>query len=45
MSDFALFLLGPSQAVIEGETVSGFATDKIRALLAYLAIEADKPHR
>jgi DNA-binding SARP family transcriptional activator len=30
--------------VLDGEPVSGFATDKAHALLAYLVVEADRPH-
>ncbi len=30
---------------MNGEPVTDFATDKARALLAYLAVEADRPHR
>ncbi|MFW2338730.1 MAG: AfsR/SARP family transcriptional regulator, partial [Acidimicrobiia bacterium] len=38
-------LLGPLQVSLAGEPVSNFVSDKARALLAYLAIEANKPHR
>jgi predicted ATPase/DNA-binding SARP family transcriptional activator len=33
------------QVRVGGKPVTGFATDKARALLAYLAVEADHPHR
>jgi predicted ATPase/DNA-binding SARP family transcriptional activator/uncharacterized protein HemY len=45
MPTLSLSLLGPLQAALDGELVTGFATDKTQALLAYLAIEADHPHR
>jgi predicted ATPase len=45
MTRLLLSLLGPFQAILDGEPVTDFATDKTRALLAYLAVEADHPHR
>ena len=39
----ALKLLGPFQVTLDGQAVE-FATDKVRALLAYLALESDGPH-
>lgn len=45
MSQFTLSLLGPFEAALDQQTISNFATDKIRALLAYLAMEAGQPHR
>jgi DNA-binding SARP family transcriptional activator/predicted ATPase len=36
--------LGPLQATLDGQLVSGFKSNKVRALLAYLAVEADRPH-
>ena len=44
MSRLSLYLLGPFQAVLEGRPVVGFRSDKARALLVYLAVEADRPH-
>jgi WD40 repeat protein/DNA-binding SARP family transcriptional activator len=38
-------LFGPFEVALDGEPVTGFVTDKARALLAYLAVEADRPHR
>src|SRR5690349_19954803 len=38
-------LLGTFQVAVHGTAVTGFRTDKMRALLAYLAVEADRPHR
>ena len=45
MSQLALSLLGSFHVTLGGEPLTTFATDKARALLAYLAIEADHPHR
>jgi len=38
-------LLGPFDVTLDGEPVTSFATDKVRALLAYLAMNPDQPHR
>ncbi|MBV7332531.1 winged helix-turn-helix domain-containing protein [Chloroflexi bacterium TSY] len=38
-------MLGTFQARLEGEATSAFDSDKTSALLAYLAIEAGRPHR
>src|SRR5690349_14595049 len=43
MSQLTLFLLGPLQAQLDGQPLAGLAYDKVRALLAYLAVEA-RPH-
>jgi WD40 repeat protein/DNA-binding SARP family transcriptional activator len=45
MALLSIRLLGPFQVTLDGEPVSGFVSDKARALLAYLAVEADRPHR
>ena len=45
MAHLALHLLGPFQVLLDGQPVSGFESAKVRALLAYLAVEADRPHR
>lgn len=45
MAQLALSFLGPWQVTLAGEAVTGFKYDKVRALLAYLAVEADRPHR
>jgi predicted ATPase/DNA-binding SARP family transcriptional activator/Tfp pilus assembly protein PilF len=45
MARLSISLLGPIQVTLDGEPVTDFATDKARALLAYLAVEADRPHR
>src|SRR5689334_16519712 len=40
-----LWLLGTFQVALHGSEVTGFRTDKMRALLAYLCLEAAHPHR
>jgi DNA-binding SARP family transcriptional activator/tetratricopeptide (TPR) repeat protein len=40
-----LSLLGGFLAQLDGQTLARFKSDKTRALLAYLAAEADRPHR
>ncbi len=45
MARLSLSLLGPFQATLDGEPIARFESDKVRALLAYLAVEADRPHR
>jgi predicted ATPase/DNA-binding SARP family transcriptional activator len=45
MARLSLALLGPLRITLDGQTVSSFAYNKARALLAYLAVEADRPHR
>lgn len=42
---FALNLFGPFEAWFDDQPFTGFATDKVRALLAYLAIESGLAHR
>ena len=44
MTHLSLSLLGPFQAALDGQLVTGFDSAKVRALLAYLAVEADRPH-
>jgi len=44
MARLSLSLLGPFQAALDGEPVVAFGSNKVRALLAYLAVEADRPH-
>lgn len=43
MAHLSLRLLGPFQATLDGEPVDGFRSDKVRALLAYLAVESQRP--
>lgn len=45
MSHLALALLGGFQVTLDGQPVTRFKSNKVRALLAYLAVEADRPHR
>ncbi len=45
MKTLAVKLLGPLSADIDGQPVQGLKTNKVRALLAYLAIESDRPAR
>jgi DNA-binding SARP family transcriptional activator/predicted ATPase len=45
MAHLSLFLLGPFQIALAEEPVTGFESDKVRALAAFLAVEADRPHR
>ncbi len=45
MSQLTISLLGPFRVEADGEAVIEFATAKTQALLAYLAVEADRPHR
>jgi adenylate cyclase len=41
---FALSLLGSFQATLDGQPVTAFESAKARALLAYLAVESERPH-
>jgi len=45
MARLSIYLLGPFQVTLDGEPVTSFKYDHVRALLAYLAVEADRPHR
>lgn len=40
----SISLLGTFQVSLDGRPAVGLATDKARALLAYLAVEANRPH-
>ena len=44
MARLSISLLGPFQVTLDGRPVSSFTTDKARALLAFLTVEADRPH-
>ena len=44
MPRLTLGLLGPVEVALDGEPVTGLAYEKVRALLAYLAVESDRPH-
>ena len=43
MPNLEIRLLGPMQVTRDGEPVRGFGADAARALLAYLAVHADRP--
>jgi DNA-binding SARP family transcriptional activator/predicted ATPase len=45
MAHLSLHLLGSLDVALDGEPVSGFRYDKVRALLAYLVVEVERPHR
>ncbi|MBS3784263.1 MAG: AAA family ATPase, partial [Anaerolineae bacterium] len=45
MAHLSVSLLGPFQATLGGAPITNFESDKVRALLAYLGVEADRPHR
>lgn len=45
MSRLQIFCLGDFRVDLDGVTISGFDTEKTRALLAYLAVESGKPIR
>jgi predicted ATPase/DNA-binding SARP family transcriptional activator/Tfp pilus assembly protein PilF len=39
-----LNLLGAFQVLADGQPLTGFVSNKVRALLAYLAVESEQPH-
>jgi DNA-binding SARP family transcriptional activator/tetratricopeptide (TPR) repeat protein len=45
MPHLAVNLLGHFEVTLDGQPVPRFRTDKMRALLAYLAVEAERNHR
>ena len=45
MARLSLSLLGPFQVSLGAKPVTGLESNKVRALLAYLVVEADRPHR
>ncbi|MBI4317997.1 MAG: DUF2791 family P-loop domain-containing protein [Chloroflexi bacterium] len=44
MTVLSLSLLGPFQATLDDQPIVGLTSNKARALLSYLAVEADRPH-
>ncbi len=44
MALLKICLLGSFQAWLGGNPVTSFESNKVRALLAYLAVEKDRPH-
>jgi DNA-binding SARP family transcriptional activator/predicted ATPase/Tfp pilus assembly protein PilF len=45
MEHLSISLLGSFQVTLDGRPVTDLGTEKARALLAYLAVESDRPHR
>jgi len=45
MTHLSIRLLGPFQVEVNGQPTTNFASDRVRALLTYLATERDQPHR
>jgi adenylate cyclase len=44
MAHLSIHLLGPMEVTLGGQAIARFETEKTRALLAYLAVESDRPH-
>lgn len=44
MARLNLSFLGPFQVTLDSQPALGFESNKVRALLVYLAVEADRPH-
>jgi DNA-binding SARP family transcriptional activator len=44
MMRFEVRLLGPLQLALDGRALTGFESNKVRALLAYLAVEGARAH-
>ena len=45
MPRLSISLFGSLRVNLDGEPATGFESDKVRALLAYLAVESGAPHR
>ncbi len=45
MARLKLSLLGTFQVILDGNPITGFESNKVRALLAYLAAEPERPQR
>ena len=45
MTHLSIALLGLAQISLDGQPVTAFQTQKVQALLAFLAIESSHPHR
>lgn len=45
MERLSISLLGTFAVTLDGQPITAFPSAKVRALLAYLALEADRPHR
>jgi predicted ATPase/DNA-binding SARP family transcriptional activator len=44
MARLVIFALGTLQVTLDGQPVTEFESNKVRALMAYLAVESDRPH-
>jgi DNA-binding SARP family transcriptional activator/tetratricopeptide (TPR) repeat protein len=44
MPHLSLYVLGPFQAELDGAPLTALKSNKVRALLAYLAVEHERPH-
>ena len=44
MAHLSLSCLGPFHVMLDGQPVTGFKSNKVRGLLAYLAVESERPH-
>ncbi len=44
MAGLSILLLGPFQVTLDGHLVTGFESAKVKALLAYLVMESERPH-
>ena len=45
MTRLSIALFGALQVTLDGQPVTAFESDKVRALLAYLAVESHAPQR
>lgn len=45
MAGLSVCLFGPIQVLVDGNRAASFTYNKARALLAYLAVEADRAHQ
>ena len=45
MAQLSIVLLGAFQVTKDGQAITKFESDKVRALLTYLVVEADRPHQ
>ncbi len=44
MAHLSIHSLGTLRVTLDGDPVTGFESNKVRALLIYLAVESDRPH-
>ena len=44
MVHLSLILMGPFEALLDGQAITAFQSSKVRALLAFLAVEMARPH-